>query len=93
MEKNKIKKSKRDPLPDSFENLETFWEFWDNHSSADYEDLMERAEFDVAPLYHKSYCAIANELIEKVRLQARQQGVSTETLINLWIEEKTLSLS
>ena len=36
----------RDPLPEEFKSLEEFWKLWDNHSSADYEDLME--DVDVA---------------------------------------------
>jgi hypothetical protein len=31
----------RDALPENFTTLEDFWEFWDTHSSADYEDTME----------------------------------------------------
>ena len=34
----------RDILPENFNTLEAFWEFWDTHSSADYEDLMEAVE-------------------------------------------------
>ncbi|HOU11806.1 MAG TPA: hypothetical protein PKZ84_01700 [Anaerolineae bacterium] len=34
----------RDTLPENFDSLETFWEFWDTHSSANYEDLMEPVE-------------------------------------------------
>ena len=38
---------KRDPLPDHFDSLEEAAEFWDTHSSADYEDLMEDVEFEI----------------------------------------------
>lgn len=34
-------------LPESFDSLEAFWEFWDTHSSADYEDLMEPVEVEL----------------------------------------------
>lgn len=34
----------RDPMPDNFDSLEEFWAFWDTHSTADYEDLMEDVE-------------------------------------------------
>ncbi len=37
----------RDPLPENFKSLEEFWEFWDTHSSADYEDLTEDADIQV----------------------------------------------
>jgi len=35
------KTPQRDPLPENFDSLEEFWAFWDTHSTADYEDLME----------------------------------------------------
>lgn len=75
-------------LPEDFSSLEEFWEFWDTHSSADFEDDMEPVEIEVALSSSKMYCAIANDVLSQVREQARQQGVSTETLINLWLQEK-----
>lgn len=83
----------RDILPENFDSLETFWEFWDNHSSADYEDLMEPVEAEIDLSSSKIYCAIAKSLLSEVRTQARKQGVSTETLVNLWLQEKLSVLS
>ena len=37
----------RDPLPENFRSLEEFWTFWDTHSTADYEDLMEDVDMEV----------------------------------------------
>jgi hypothetical protein len=34
-------------LPDDFATLEEFWEFWDTHSSADYEDELESIEVEI----------------------------------------------
>ncbi len=79
-------------LPENFDSLEELWGFWDTHSSADYEDLMEPVEVEIELTSSKMYCAIAKDLLFEVRTQARQQGVSTETLINLWLQEK-LSVS
>ncbi|MFQ6100482.1 MAG: CopG family antitoxin [Anaerolineae bacterium] len=75
-------------LPENFYSLEEFWSFWDKHSSADYEDFMEPVEADISLSSSKMYCAIAKDVLLQVRTQARQQGVSTETLINLWLQEK-----
>ncbi len=79
-------------LPENFDSLEELCDFWDTHSSADYEDLMETVEVEIELTSSKMYCAIAKDLLFEVRTQARQQGVSTETLINLWLQEK-LSVS
>ncbi|MBN2005028.1 MAG: hypothetical protein JXA21_16840 [Anaerolineae bacterium] len=78
----------KDTLPENFNSLETFWEFWDTHSSADYEDLMEDVEVEVAVEGRKVYCAIARDLLQQIRDRARRQGVSAETLINMWLQEK-----
>ncbi|RPJ38065.1 MAG: hypothetical protein EHM35_05375 [Planctomycetaceae bacterium] len=80
----------RDPLPENFQTLDELWSFWDTHSSADYEDLMEPVEAEIDLSSSKVYCPVAKDLLREVRTRARQQGVSTETLINLWLQEKNL---
>ncbi len=80
--------SQRDPLPKGFSSLEEFWAFWDNHSTADYEDLMKEVDVNIDIDSSKIYCAVAKDLIAQLRAEARQQGISTETLINLWLKEK-----
>ena len=82
------KQAQRDALPDNFTNLEDFWNFWDAHSSADYEDAMEDVEVEIALSSSKVYFPVAKDLLSKVRDQARRQGVSSETLINLWLQER-----
>jgi hypothetical protein len=83
-----VQSRQRDPLPENFSSLEEFWTFWDTHNTADYEDLMEDADFRVNIRSSKTYCAVANDIVKQLRAQARRQGVSTETLITLWLREK-----
>jgi len=87
MEKNN-KASAKDALPENFDSFETFWNFWDTHSSADYEEFTEPVEAEIHLSSRKIYCAIAKDLFAQVKRQARVQGVSSETLINLWLKEK-----
>ncbi len=68
--------------------MEDFWTFWDKHSTADYEDFMEDVEVEAQPVTSRAYCAVAKDLLKRVRLEARHQGVSTGTLINIWLQEK-----
>jgi len=82
------KSATRDALPESFTTLEELWGFWDTHSSADYEDIMEAVEVEIDPSSSKVYFPVAKDLLIKVRAQARRQGVSSETLINLWLQER-----
>ena len=88
MPRHKTQTQKCDPLPTDFQSLEDFWAFWDTHSTADYEDVMEEVAVRVALHSSKIYCAVAKDVMTQVRAQARRQGVSTETLINLWLQEK-----
>ena len=78
----------KDVLPENFTTLEELSDFWDTHSSADYEEVMEPVEVEIDSSVSKVYCPVAKDLLRQVRQQARQQGVSTETLINLWLQEK-----
>lgn len=77
-----------DPLPESFDTLEDFWAFWDAHSTADYEAVMEAVEVEEVARTAKTYCAIDRELLGRVRAQARREGLSTEALIEAWLSEK-----
>jgi hypothetical protein len=79
---------RREPLPENFRSLEEFWAFWDSHSTADYEDLMEDVDVHLDIRSSRIYCAVAKDIVDQLRAQARRQGVSTETLINLWLREK-----
>ena len=85
---SKTSTAQRDTLPEDFGTIEEFWEFWDMHSSADYEDVMETVEAEIDLSSSKMYCAISKSLLSEVRTRARRQGVSAETLINLWLQEK-----
>ena len=88
MAKSKTQTHRRKALPQDFRSLEEFWAFWDTHSTADYEDLMEDVEVHVDVRSSRIYCAVAKDIVAQLRAQARRQGVSTETLINLWLREK-----
>lgn len=78
-------------LPESFDSLAEFWTFWDTHSTADYEDLMEDVEARSEIQTSKIYCAVAKETVVRIRKRAHQEGVSVETLVNLWLREKVLT--
>ena len=78
----------RNGLPENFTSLEEFWAFWDTHSSADYENLMEDVDVKIDLRFSKIYCAVEKDLIAPLQNLARRQGISMETLINLWLQEK-----
>ncbi|MFH1096704.1 MAG: CopG family antitoxin [Candidatus Desantisbacteria bacterium] len=61
-------------------------EFWDTHSVSDCHSHIVQLEY--APEEEITFVAIADNLLNKVGQQAKEHGVSMETLINLWIQEK-----
>ncbi len=78
----------KDTLPENFESLDGFWDFWDTRSSADFEDEMEDVNAVIELSSSKVYFAVAKDFVRPIRAQAREQGVSPETLLNLWLKEK-----
>lgn len=81
----------RDPIPEHFGSLEEAADFWDRHDLADYDDLTADAQVEVALERRTFLAALEPELARKLAEVARRDGVSTETLINVWLAEKLLA--
>ena len=81
-------KPKRDPLPQHFKSLEEAAEFWDNHDLTDYWDLTREAHFNVSIERRVFVTALEPQLAKKLTEVARKHGVTSETLINVWLTEK-----
>jgi predicted HicB family RNase H-like nuclease len=62
-------------------------EFWDSHSLADYWDQTHEVEFEVR-IPRRRRVTLAAELSDRLAERARREGVSVETLVNLWVAEK-----
>jgi hypothetical protein len=63
-------------------------EFWDTHDFGDYWDQSYPVEFEVDIQSETTYYPLEKNLSSKVLSIARQRGVSPETLLNLWVQEK-----
>jgi len=63
-------------------------EFWDTHDLADYWNKTESVEFEIDIQSEITYYAIDKELSAKIRAIAKRRGVSADTLLNLWLQEK-----
>lgn len=81
-------KKERDPIPEQFKTIEEAAEFWDSHDLSDYWDLTSAASFDVDIRQRVFLTALEPALAKRLTDCARRQGVSTETLINVWLSEK-----
>ncbi len=87
---SKDKKKPIEPIPDEFTSIEEAAEFWDRHSLADYWDQTQEVEIEVqAP--RRQWIPLASDLANKTAEKARQEGVSLETLVNIWVAEKLKS--
>ena len=88
MQKEKDReKKKRDPLPEAFDSISEAASFWDNHDSTDYEDMMEGVDFQVDIERRVYLVPIAGPVLGAIRKKAKSRGLSTETLVNLLLQE------
>jgi len=63
-------------------------EFWDSHDLSKFWDKTKPARFDVAMESEVTYYAMDKKLSQEVQDLAHRRGVSADTLVNLWIQEK-----
>jgi hypothetical protein len=65
------------------DTLEKMGEFWDTHDFTDFDTDAPDVEFEIS-------CAVPIEvdLLSSVEKQAHRRGVSVETLVNLWLQQK-----
>ncbi len=61
--------------------------FWDEHDSTEFGEQTD-VEFKVSVQSQRRYYPIDNTLSSKIKQVARDRGVSEETLLNLWVQEK-----
>ena len=75
------------------ETYQGIGEFWDDHDLAEVWDQTEPAQFDVKIRSIKRYYPINSDFSNEIAIIAHKKGVSTETLLNLWIQEKINQIS
>jgi len=67
---------------------QTIGEYWDKHDLTEVWDQTEQVEFDVKIHSVRRYYPLNSDLSNKIAIIAQKKGVSTETLLNLWVQEK-----
>ena len=77
--------SQRIPDTDSIEQLSTFW---DTHDLSEYWDQTTPVKFEVDIQSETTYYPVETTLSERISQIAKKNGVSAETLLNLWLQEK-----
>ena len=81
MKKNKSSISK-------MQTHEEIGEYWDTQDLAEHWEETKPAEFKVDIQSEVTYFAVDRQLSEKIKVFARRRGVSPDTLLNLWVQEK-----
>lgn len=76
------------PIPERFTSAAEAAEFWDAQDLASYADQTREVQFEVDLQRRTFLTALEPELAKKVSNYAEQRGVSTETLVNVWLSEK-----
>ena len=72
-----------------FKSYEEMADFWDRQSLADFWDQTEPAEFEISEQARRRYLVgIDRELLNRVQRLARIRGLSTESLLNLLLEQR-----
>ena len=81
------KKTKKIP---EFKSFDEMADFWDTHSLADYWDQTEPVEdFEISKHARRRYLvSVDKELLERIQQIARTRGLSTESLLNLLLEQR-----
>jgi hypothetical protein len=91
MPKDNITKDRLAPedLPETFDTLEEIAEFWETHDLTDYESYLTPVEATVAvhPT-HEYVISLSDSLNTLLQQRVQQEGVSLNTLVNLWVQEK-----
>lgn len=87
------RKKQPDPIPESFRTLEEAADFWDTHSTADYDHLMREVHFDVDLQRRTFLVPIEGNLAKEITAEARREGLELETLVNVWLREKVSELA
>ena len=63
-------------------------DYWDVHDLAEVWGKTKKVKFEIQIESEASYYPIEKNLSDRIQSVAREQGVSSNTLVNLWIQQK-----
>lgn len=90
-ERKNYEKNKRkvEPLPEQFKNFEALADFWDRHDLTDYENQLENVRYAISPKPKRQFVVtLSDELTQAMKRAVQREGVSMQTLVNLWVQER-----
>ncbi len=63
-------------------------DYWDNHDLGEVWDQTEIADLVLSGHANTTYYPVESTLSQKLQAVAQQRGVSAQTLLNLWLQER-----
>ena len=63
-------------------------EYWDKHDLSDMWGKTKKMKFEVVAEPEATYYPVERDLSARIQSLAKNQGVSSDTLVNLWLEQK-----
>lgn len=76
-------------LPDTFDTLEEMADFWDSHDVTDFEEFLIPVDASVDEKPRHEYVITLSDSLDTLLQQVQKsEGVSLNTLINHWVQEK-----
>jgi hypothetical protein len=87
----KGKNKKNDPIPESFANEEEAGEFWDTHSTADYEECLESVNMTIDIKRSHYEIEIDKEIFMALMKYAQKTHQSMTGLASSILKEKLVS--
>ncbi len=70
------------------ESYRAIGEYWDRHDLSEVWDDTQAVDLEVGAISQRHFFPLEQALSNKVHRLARTQGVSAETLLNLWVQEQ-----
>ena len=86
-----MERRKREPIPEEFDSYEEAAEFWDTHDTADYPDAFRTIEVESEFRSRHYEVELEEEVIKKLRAQARQKGITVSRLASDLLREQLVS--
>ena len=85
------KKKGIDPIPEEFDSCEEAAEFWDTHDTTDYPNAFRTIEVESEFRSRHYEVELEEEVIRKLRAQARRKGVTVSRLASDLLREQLVS--
>jgi hypothetical protein len=63
-------------------------EYWDEHDLSNVWRKTKKVKFEVVAEPEATYYPVERDLSARIQSVAKKQGVSSDTLVNLWLEQK-----